>query len=237
MFSRPVLFFSNYCPYSKEFLNALVNSPLVEQFVYINIDADSVTKRRSDEFYSLKELLANKYNYNLNSVPTIIVENGEFILKDKDAFEWLNYTLNTMQNQQKTQPQQPQQQAMQQPIQQAIQQPQEISGFNPNEMTSFSDMYSTFGLNIEDTCMDAKNQCFQFLGNDFKITTPDTQPPPQQQNKTVRFSNDSPTTRGGISKGKGKGYGSEKEKEIMSKYEQMMAERQNMDKKMVPARV
>jgi hypothetical protein len=196
-------------------------------------------------FLNLKMLLAQQFNYNLNSVPTIITENGEFILKDADAFDWLGHTIDTMRNTQmnkniaetNTGTQQQSQQSGQPGQQQ--EEPQEITGFNPNEMGSFSDMYSTFGLDITDPCMDAKNQCFQFLGNDFKITTPQAeattaQPQGQQPIKTVRFS--AGDSANGKIKNK-RGFGTEKEKELNSKYEQMMLERQMMDKKMVPERV
>ena len=245
MFSRPILIYSNYCKYSNEFANKLMEIPLSQHFVYINVDVDPVTKKRSDDFLNLKMLLAQQFNYNLNSVPTIITENGEFILKDADAFDWLGHTIDTMRNTQMNKnisetntdtPQQSQQSG--QPGQQQ-EEPQEITGFNPNEMGSFSDMYSTFGLDITDPCMDAKNQCFQFLGNDFKITTPQAeattaQPQGQQPIKTVRFS--AGDSANGKIKNK-RGFGTEKEKELNSKYEQMMLERQMMDKKMVPERV
>jgi hypothetical protein len=210
--------------------------PLSQHFVYINVDVDPATKKRSDDFLNLKMLLAQQFNYNLNSVPTIITENGEFILKDTDAFDWLAHTVDTMRN---TQMNKNISDTSQQ--QQQNEEPQEISGFNPNEMGSFSDMYSTFGLDVTDPCMDAKNQCFQFLDKDFKISTPpiDTNTSqaqaPQQPMKTVRFSAGGDSSNGKI-KNK-RGFGTEKEKELNSKYEQMMLERQMMDKKMVPERV
>lgn len=247
MFSRPILIYSNYCPHSNNFVNKLMEIPLAQHFVYINVDVDPVTKKRSDDFLNLKMLLSQHFNYNLNSVPTVITENGEFILKDADAFDWLAHTVDTMRNTQ-----------MNKNVSdvnssntsgsgiegmQNVEEPAEVSGFNPNEMGAFSDMYSTFGLDISDPCMDAKNQCFQFLDKDFKITTPqaDVSTTKQQPIKSVRFNNvNSPNNVSSISNGKMKnkrGYGTEKEKELNSKYEQMMMERQIMDKKMIPERV
>jgi len=233
MFSRPILVFSNYCQHSKNFLSMLLESPLSQEFIFVNVDVDPNTKRRSDDFLSLKGILTTNFNYKLTSVPTIIVENGEFILKDADAFEWLKHTLETINNTEKNK----------EPV---VEEPAEISGFNPNEMVAFSDMYSTFGLNTKDPCMDAKNQCYQFLGQDFSISTPpiDDQAPqaPQMQmpqQKTVRFSNDVNSrnkSSGGGSKSNKKGYGTEKEKELNSKYEEMMLARQMMDKARIPER-
>jgi hypothetical protein len=231
MFSRPILVFSNYCQHSKNFLSMLLESPLSQEFIFVNVDVDPNTKRRSDDFLSLKGILTTNFNYKLTSVPTIIVENGEFILKDADAFEWLKHTLETINNTEKNK----------EPV---VEEPAEISGFNPNEMVAFSDMYSTFGLNTKDPCMDAKNQCYQFLGQDFSISTPpiDDQAPqaPQMQmpqQKTVRFSNDvNSRNKSSGSKSNKKGYGTEKEKELNSKYEEMMLARQMMDKARIPER-
>lgn len=223
-----------------------LSQEVAKQFVYVNVDIDPNTKKRGDDFLTLKSILAQKFNYNLNSVPTIIVENGEFILKDADAFEWLKHTLDTFINTEMNKD----------PAlynsedndnNTKIRDDGEISGFNPNEMGAFSDMYSTFGLDIKDPCMDAKNQCFQFLDKNFSINTPDgeknkgrpgTQGVVQQsmQTKSVRFNNDSNSVRsnvGNMSKARN-GYGTEKEKELNSKYEQLMMERQNMDKKLIP---
>ena len=86
MFTRPILVYSNYCPHSNNFVNKLMETPLAQYFVYINVDVDPITKKRSDDFLNLKMLLAQHFNYNLNAVPTVITENGEFILKDKKGF-------------------------------------------------------------------------------------------------------------------------------------------------------
>ena len=271
MFSRPILIFSNYCNHSKNFLNMLMETELsqevAKQFVYVNVDVDPNTKKRGDDFLALKSILAQKFNYNLNSVPTIIVENGEFILKDSDAFEWLKHTLDTFSNTQMNKDPYRSEDSNNSNTQVDS---DEISGFNPNEMGAFSDMYSTFGLDIKDPCMDAKNQCFQFLDKNFTINTPDGEKiqgrtgtggvpeQPVQMIKSVRFNNDSDSVRaytrqdpglsrpelsreqGGIRRNMGnmqkskKGYGTEKEKELNSKYEQLMLERQNMDKKLIP---
>lgn len=240
MFSRPILVYSNYCQHSNNFVNKLMEIPLVAQhFVYVNVDVDPVTKKRSDDFLNLKMLLAQHFNYNLKSVPTVITENGEFILKDSDAFDWLSHTVDTMRNTQSNKEMANKNNNSKEGIQN-VSEEQEVTGFNPNEMGAFSDMYSTFGLDISDTCMDAKNQCFQFLDKNFTITTP--QADTKQPIKSVRFntnevsSNVPSNVLNGKMKNK-KGFGSEKEKELNSKYEEMMLERQMMDKKMVPERV
>ncbi|NDA63325.1 MAG: hypothetical protein EBX50_14990, partial [Chitinophagia bacterium] len=132
-----------------------LSQELAKQFVYVNVDVDPNTKKRGDDFLALKSILAQKFNYNLNSVPTIIVENGEFILKDSDAFEWFKHTLDTFSNTQMNKdpslssddPDSVRAWANQDPNLSRKEQikSEEISGFNPNEMGAFSDMYSTFG--------------------------------------------------------------------------------------------
>jgi copper resistance protein B len=57
-----------------------------------------------------------------------------------------------------------------------------------------------------------------------------------QQQKTVRFSNDIKSRDNGGRSNK-KGHGSEKEKELNSKYEEMMLARQMMDKARIPERI
>ena len=98
VFKNPILIYSKYCKHSKHFIDTLSQSPLIEQFQFINVDIDPVTKNRSNEYYTLKQLLLEQYNYQLKSVPTIIVEKGEFILNGVDSFEWLKYKLNTLHN-------------------------------------------------------------------------------------------------------------------------------------------
>ena len=242
VFKNPILIYSKYCKHSKHFIDTLSQSPLIEQFQFINVDIDPVTKNRSNEYYTLKQLLLEQYNYQLKSVPTIIVEKGEFILNGVDSFEWLKYKLNTLHNKnnlkvdsQLNVPGSNVNINVSKNIkssdvittnQNTKQSEEELSGFNPNEMGSFSDMYSTFGLNTEDTCTDAKSQCFQFINDD------------QQSNKGVHFDNTNTFTdninsmNGGSNNGRSNmnGNGTEKEKELNSRYEEMMLQRKAMDK-------
>lgn len=259
MFDKLICIYSNYCNFSQEFINILANVPvLLSEFKFICIDIDKTTKKRSEEFFQIKKILKEQFNYTLKCVPTIIVENGEFILCDKDAFEWLNYKINTINNKMSSENEiQQQQQDVHQEVEDA-----EVSGFNPNEMGALSDIYSTFGFDDTDPCTDAKEQCFAFLGKKICIDTPDgelptnlpkqvPQQPQQQQSKSVRFSNSGnmsnmsnlsrnmsnisfTSNKSNMNKGNmnNKMYGSEKEKEITNKYEELMQERSLMDEKL-----
>jgi len=243
LFKNPILIYSKYCKHSKHFIDNLSQSPLIEQFHFVNVDIDPLTKNRSNDYYSLKQLLLQQYNYQLKSVPTIIVEKGEFILNGVDSFEWLKYKLNTLHNKnnlkvdhqlnvpgsnvnvnvyknnnnKNNKNENEEYKNTPTNIKSNNKNDEELSGFNPNEMGSFSDMYSTFGLNIEDTCTDAKNQCFQF------INTP-------QPDKGVKFDNNTSSNMGSNMGGTNRSGSSDKEKELNSRYEEMMLQRKAMDK-------
>lgn len=233
MFTRPICVYSNYCPYSEKFIATLANMPIVlSEFQFVCVDVDKQTKQRSPSFINLKNILQKNLNYTLKNVPTIIIENGQYILSDKEAFNWLEYKLNTINNSLPTTDINDEQEDIDmlhenQPVES---EEVEISGFNPNEMGALSDIYSTFGLDVKDTCVDAKEQCFAFLDRELKIDTPDgekVQKKDISQQKTVRFNNS--VNSNVSSKMSKRGYGSEKEKEVSSKYEQLMAERSKMD--------
>ena len=91
MFERPILIYSNYCIHSTNFINELMkNSEMFENFIRINIDVDPNTRSRPSIFYEIQE----KLNYKISEIPTIIVDNAEYILTGVNAFEWLEYNLN-----------------------------------------------------------------------------------------------------------------------------------------------
>jgi len=252
MFDRPICIYSNYCKYSQEFITVLANMPsILSEFKFVCVDIDKSIKQRSSEFLNLKKFLQEELNYTLKCVPTIIVENGEFILSDKDAFEWLNHKINTINN--STINENPEQnddyQNPEHHQEQQEEQEQEISGFNPNEMGAMSDIYSTYGLDADDPCVDAKEQCFAFLDKEICINTPDAKLPsktstahmqmPQQQqqpqSKSVRFSNSNVNmnfSNSSMKNRNSKSFTSEKEKEVTNKYEQLMQERSLMDEKL-----
>ena len=86
MFDKPILFYSEYCIHSTNFLNTLMKTPeFYNNFVRINIDADISTKRRPDIFYNIQREL----NIKIVEVPTIITPGPEYVLTGADAFSWL----------------------------------------------------------------------------------------------------------------------------------------------------
>ena len=99
MFSSPICVYSDYCPHSEKFISMLANMPIVlSEFKFVCVDIDKQTKQRSPSFINLKNFLQQNLNYILKSVPTIIIEDGQYILSDKEAFNWLEYKLNTITN-------------------------------------------------------------------------------------------------------------------------------------------
>ena len=143
MFDKPILFYSEYCIHSTNFLNTLMKTPeFYNNFVRINIDADISTKRRPDIFYNIQREL----NIKIVEVPTIITPGPEYVLTGADAFSWLEQEL------------------------QSYKDKDDIQGFNSIEMGSFSDSYSTYGSS---DLYDAKEQTFKFIGKqDQRIETP-----------------------------------------------------------------
>lgn len=144
LFERPILIWSEYCNYSKNFIGALVkHNELYESFVRVNIDVDPNTHRRPALFSQIQAAL----KFKIQQVPTIIVNGGEYILSGVEAFKWLDYTINK---------------------QQVVQ--EELQGFNPVEMGSFSDSYAKYGST---KLHDATEQSFKFLDKqDQRIETP-----------------------------------------------------------------
>ena len=143
MFERPILIYSDYCIHSTNFINELMkNQDLFENFIRLNIDVDPNTRSRPAVFYEIQE----KLNHKITEIPTIIVENAEYILTGVNAFEWLEYYMNKKE------------------------QEKELVAFNPIEMGSFSDSYSSYGSTDLNA---AKEQTFKFLDKvDEKINTP-----------------------------------------------------------------
>lgn len=134
MFEKPILIYSNYCVYCKNFLETLMKYPdLYNSFIRMNIDVDTQTKRRPQVFYQVQEILNTK----ISKVPTVITPNAEHILSDVDAFKWLEYQIKLSSNKS-----------------------DDILPFNPNEMISFSDNYANLGST---DLYDAKEQSFKFF--------------------------------------------------------------------------
>lgn len=144
MFERPILFYSEYCVHSNNFINVLMkHQDIFDAFIRVNIDVDKKTKMRPDIFYTVQ----NTLNYKITEVPTIVIMGGEYILSGVEAFKWLESQIKS-------------------------DEPEELSGFNPIEMGSFSDSYSSYGSKgLND---DVKEQSFKFIGKpDIKINTPE----------------------------------------------------------------
>jgi hypothetical protein len=187
---------------------------LFDAFIRINIDADKSTKKRPSIFYDIQREL----NIKILEVPTIITPGPEYVLPGADAFDWLEQITAKKET--------------------------SLQGFNPIEMGSFSDSYSTYGSS---DLYDAREQSFKFIGKaDEKIETPpetssvskDDYARKQQERETfdnvnskpkfgsnkesfnpmINNQSNFPNPRGNIS---------EKQKDFDSKFQQMMAEREN----------
>ena len=143
-----MLLFSNYCSYSEKFLEALYqNEDIFNSFIRVNIDVVKETHKRPDIFYQIQDTL----NYKIDEVPTIIVEDGQYVLSGTEAFKWLEHYLN-------------------QDSQVETTNGEMLEAFNPIEMFSFSDSYAKIDSNDMN---DASNQSFQFINSkEQRIMTP-----------------------------------------------------------------
>jgi hypothetical protein len=169
MFEKPIVIYSDYCVYSKNFIQTLMKySELYDSFIRMNIDVDASTKKRPKAFYQIQEVLDIK----ITKVPTLITPNAQYVLSDVDAFKWLEYQVKILTDTS-----------------------DELQPFNPNEMISFSDNYANFGST---NLCDAKEQSFKFfnsekgaikLTDDNFLNTSKTWDP-QQSGKTNGFLND-----------------------------------------------
>jgi hypothetical protein len=167
MFERPILIYSNYCPHSQNFINSLIKVPqLFESFVRINIDINPETNTRNPVFYDIQEIL----KFKITDVPTIIVDNGNYVLFGEEAFKWLEYNINRGSNVNVENPKDGNVGVGNAGVGNAGVGSDVLEGFNPIEMGSFSDMYSVYGSSDMN---DARDQCFQFLDRmNMKIETP-----------------------------------------------------------------
>jgi hypothetical protein len=130
--SNSMLIYSNYCVYSNKFIEILQkHKELANSFNFLNIDVDPQTGRRPQLFYDIQKQL----NFNIKEVPTILLNDGEYILAGEEAFKWLDYEVKKTSK-------------------------KNLEGFNPNEMGSFSDMYSPLG---NTDLHNASEQSFKFI--------------------------------------------------------------------------
>jgi hypothetical protein len=143
-FDRPILIYSDFCIHSKNYLQMLMKQPdIYNTFIRMNIDVDPRTNQRPSIFYKIQQQLNKK----IVRVPTIIIKNNTsneiLLLSDKDAFKWLDFQINSNKEN------------------------GSIEGFNINEMGSFSDGYSKFNENGNESTHinDANEQSFKFYKN------------------------------------------------------------------------
>lgn len=219
MFERPILFYSEYCVHSTNFLNILMKHPdLYNEFIRICIDVEPQTKQRPHIFYQIQQELDIK----ITEVPSVITPGPDYLLAGNDAFDWLHSQ--TENNKEEDC----------------------LEGFNPVEMGSFSDSYSTYGSS---DLYDAKEQSFKFIGKpDDKIETPpetsnvskddyarkqheretfDNVQNTQRKNQTNKGNKNNQTNQmntGFTNKG------SDKQKDLDRRYQEMMAERERFGK-------
>lgn len=155
--SKPMLFYSVNCKYSSLFLNYLSkNKMLQSNFTCIQIDPDPRTRQRTPIFYQIQMLLQKS----ITSVPTLVLD-GKYTLSGKQAFKWLEDTLNEN---------------------------SEVKGFNIFEMEQISDKYAdlhtdisqTDQIHLDETVYDPltgqyiQKQNFKFLGErEAPIATPE----------------------------------------------------------------
>lgn len=157
--SKPIIFYSNYCKHSSVFLDGLKKHPVLNKnFMKIPIDVDPRTKQRPKVFYDIQVQLKHR----IKSVPTIIVEEGQYVLTDKEAFKWLEFNLKKDKA--------------------------SIQGFSSTEMNEFSDKYADFGSTPIENMMDdnhVKHQNFKFLNEQEEhIMTPAEGDPRYEKTQT-----------------------------------------------------
>jgi len=150
-----ILIYSNYCQHSGVFANTLSEIPsLRENFELLNIDINPKTNSRPPFFYEIQRQL----NHKITEVPTIIIGGGEYILSGEEAFKWLEFQLQQLQ------------QAGGEQEQQQLQHQPDLQGFNPNEMGAFSDSYAPLGTTDMNSGSD---QSFRFINRtEQSIETP-----------------------------------------------------------------
>ena len=173
MFERPILIYSNHCIHSQNFINILLKVPQIfEAFVRLNIDINPETNARNPVFYEIQNIL----QYKITEVPTIIVDNGNYVLTGEEAFKWLDYYINKGNNNSNIQHNSDNgnnnkgDNGNNNKGDNSSGVEKEVEGFNSIEMGSFSDMYSTYGSS---DLNDARDQSFQFLDRmNISIETP-----------------------------------------------------------------
>jgi len=136
MSNKPILFFSNDCIYSKQFLTYLSKYNFID-IETVSIDPNPSTKKRPKLFYDIQNFL----QYQITKVPTVVLLNDDkYAISGDEAFKWLKFTINKHLN--------------------SLPKKIPVSHYNPNEMSKFSDSYSKFGSTTID---DTSEQSFHFI--------------------------------------------------------------------------
>jgi hypothetical protein len=215
MFENPLVIYSNYCAHSNKFMTLLrnENGELWNAFDKLCIDADKQTKQRPQIFFKIQKQL----NVKITEVPTIIVNQGAYVLPGEEAFKWLEWYLSQSMSGEPAAP---------------SEREEILEAFNPNEMGSFSDSYSRIGST---TLNDATDQSFHFLNKPSSsiYTPPETETAKpddlnRKQKEREAFSN-TPTPRQSVSNSNitnWKSNNDQKYQDVDKKLEQLMAERE-----------
>lgn len=144
MSRKPMLFFSNHCDYSLQYLNILNKHNYID-VEKVCIDVNPANNQRPKVFYDVQKYLQHK----ISRVPTLVVLDERYSLSGEEAFKWLKYEINKY----------------------TLSRKKTIDdmAYNPNEMGSFSDGYAKYGSSdIHDT----SEQSFQFINKEYeKIPT------------------------------------------------------------------
>lgn len=156
---HPIFLYSAFCQYCKQFAEVLNDNGIDNLFRFVSIDVDPETGSRPEVFYAIQSSLQTK----ITEVPTVILDEGQYVLSGEEAFKWLQFTIENKNNVGPSQPQQ-------------------LHAYNPLEMGSFSDPYANIDC---ESIHDAKLQSFKFINKeDERIVTPleekiESKAPPQ----------------------------------------------------------
>lgn len=210
MFEQPIFVYSEFCNHSTNFLRELTKHPAIgDAFVYLNIDVDPQTGHRPKAFFAVQAAL----HYPITEVPTVILQNGEYVLSGEEAFKWLDYQITSLNQTTEN----------------------DLQPFNPAEMGSFSDGYAEFGVN---EMYAGKSQCFKFVSDpEQRIETPqekgcvstDDYKRKQKERESLDLMAATPQPKTmGTSYFKSKEQMSDKQKDVDVRLQKLLSERESM---------
>lgn len=92
MFKNPIVLCSSFCEHSRALVEKMkTTKEHFKDVVFIKIDMDVTTRKRPQAFYDLQ----NVFEWNIKTVPTVITNEGKSLLSGRDAFEWVDETVQT----------------------------------------------------------------------------------------------------------------------------------------------